>query len=78
MPPAGVIPNFDKSPNLDVYLYVTAALAISFATCAIIIRIYTKHFLLRSMGHEDCKFGGSPRCDLNYVDTLQILRSLHG
>ena len=78
MPPAGVIPNFDKPPNLDVYLYVTAALAMSFTTCAIIIRIYTKHFLLRSMGYEDCKFGGSAHSDLTKVDTLEILRSLHG
>lgn len=55
IPPAGVIPNFDDPPNLDIFLYITAALAISFATCAVIIRIYTKHFLLRSMGYEDCK-----------------------
>lgn len=55
IPPAGVIPNFDDPLNLDIFLYITAALAISFATCAVIIRIYTKHFLLRSMGYEDCK-----------------------
>ena len=55
VPPAGVTPNFDNPQNLDVLLYVTATLTLSFATFAIIIRIYTKHFLLRAMGYEDCK-----------------------
>lgn len=55
IPPTGVIPNFDNPPNKDIYLYVTVTLTIWSATCAVIIRIYTKHFLLRSMGYEDCK-----------------------
>lgn len=56
IPPAGKIPNFGKPPNLDIFLYVTAALALSFATCAVAIRMYTKHFVLRSIGYEDCKY----------------------
>ena len=56
MPPPGVVPNFDNPPNLAVYLYVTVGLTLGFATFAVIIRIYTKCFLLRSMGYEDCKY----------------------
>ena len=56
VPPAGVTSNFIDPPNLDAQLYVTAALTLSFAACAVIIRIYTKHFLLRKMGYEDCKY----------------------
>lgn len=57
IPPAGIIPNFDNPPHLAVLLLeVTAGLTVGFATCALIIRIYTKHFLLRSMGYEDCKY----------------------
>ena len=55
LPPAGVIPNFNNPPNQDTIQYVTTALTLSFATCAVIIRIYTKRFLLRSMGYEDCR-----------------------
>ena len=56
MPPPGVIPNFDNPPNLHVPFYIIASLTLSFATFAVIIRIYTKYFLLRSMGYEDCKY----------------------
>lgn len=55
IPPAGIISNFDNTASLATYLYVTASLTVGFATCAVIIRIYTKHFILRSMGYEDCK-----------------------
>ena len=55
IPPAGIISNFDNPASLATDLYVTASLTVGFATCAVIIRIYTKHFLLRSMGYEDCK-----------------------
>ena len=54
-PPAGVVSNFDDPPNHHNILYVTAALTLGFATCAISIRIYTKLFLLRSVGYEDRK-----------------------
>ena len=54
-PPAGVVSNFDNPQNHHNILYVTAALTLSFATCAVSIRIFTKLFLLRSMGYEDCK-----------------------
>ena len=55
-PPAGTMPNFNNpSQNLVMVLYVTAGLSVTFATFAVVIRIYTKHFLLRSMGYEDCE-----------------------
>ena len=54
-PPAGVVSNFDNPQNHHKIFYATAALALGFATCAMSIRIYTKLFLLRSMGYEDCK-----------------------
>ena len=55
VPPAGVTPNFNSPQNQDLALYVMASMTVSFATFAVVIRIYTKHFLLRSTGREDCK-----------------------
>ena len=54
-PPAGVVSNFDNPQNLETSFRVTIGLALGFATVAVIIRIYTKHILLRTMGFEDCK-----------------------
>ena len=56
LPPAGVLPNFENPPrNLASIFHATAALTLSFATVAVVIRTYTKRCLLRSMGYEDCR-----------------------
>ena len=55
LPPAGITPNFDTPRNHNTVQYVTSALTISFATCAVLIRIYTKRRLLRSTNYEDCR-----------------------
>ena len=56
LPPAGVLSNFESpSQNLASIFHVNAALALSFTTVAVVIRIYTKRCLLRSIGYEDCR-----------------------
>ena len=61
-PPAGITPNLDNPPNQQVSLSIVATLTLSFSTCAVIIRIYTKRFVLRTMGYEDCRWRYSLRC----------------
>lgn len=53
-PPAGITPNLDNPPNIDIY-YLTFSLCVSVASLAVITRIYTKHILIRSVAYEDCK-----------------------
>ena len=53
-PPAGITPNLENPPNQQVRLHIVAILTISFSTCAVLIRIYTKRFVLRTVGYEDC------------------------
>ena len=55
-PPGGVIPNFDDPPNLDTYLILTISACMTFATVAVLLRMYTKIFILRSLANEDCKW----------------------
>ena len=55
-PPAGVLPNFRNPPNLNLYVTLTIALCISFATLAVLLRMYTKVFVVRVLAWEDCKF----------------------
>lgn len=59
-PPAGVIPNFHNPPNLDVFVALTIALCVTFATLAVLLRMYTKVFILRALAWEDCRYPPFP------------------
>ena len=55
-PPAGVAPNFDDPANLDIYVILTITLCVAFSTVAVVLRMYTKVFILRVLAWEDCGF----------------------
>lgn len=52
-PPVGMIPNFDDPPNLDTYVILTISACMTFATVAVLLRMYTKVFITRSLENED-------------------------
>jgi hypothetical protein len=52
--PPGETPNFVNPPSLHVYLYVTLVLGLFFSTITLAARIYTKAFIIRSLGWDDC------------------------
>lgn len=58
-PPAGVIPNFSDPANLNGPIIVTLVLCLVFATLAVLMRVYTKCFLIRSWDYEDCNLTDS-------------------
>ena len=60
-PPAGVIPDFDHAPNLDIYVAITITLCVIFATLAVLLRMYAKVFILRVLAWEDCRFTSTSR-----------------
>lgn len=68
--PARVDTNRDPPQDLLNVFYVAAALSLSFATRTVVIRIYTKRFLLRSLGYEDCKSRGFAPCNCNNLTPL--------
>lgn len=53
--PTGVIPNFDDPANLNVYVILTITICITLATVVVLLRMYTKIFITRSLANEDCK-----------------------
>ena len=53
-PPAGMISNLDNPSNIDTICYLTFSLCVGFASLAVVIRIYFKHLLIRSIAYEDC------------------------
>ena len=54
-PPVGVVPNFHDPPNLDTAVTTIVAVCLFTSTLAVLIRMYTKSFLIRSIAYEDCK-----------------------
>lgn len=54
-PPAGTVPEFHKPASLKTVFYLSIALYITCSSSAVLIRIYTRHFLIHSMGYDDCK-----------------------
>lgn len=72
-PPAGVMPNLQNPPNLNAFLILTLTLALTFGTLAILMRMYTKLFIIRSVAYEDCTFPqlAPPIC------ILTLLRCCH-
>lgn len=54
-PPAGIVPNFKNPANLNALIALTTTLCMTFGTLAVLIRMYTKVFLIRSLAYEDCK-----------------------
>lgn len=53
-PPAGVTPNFDNPYSILDPLTAGNALCLTLATISIVIRFYTKLFILKVHGWEDC------------------------
>lgn len=54
-PPAGIATNFEDPPNLSVFVILTVVLAEAAGSLAVLLRIYTKLFIIRSTAYEDCK-----------------------
>ena len=54
-PPPGVRPNFDDPANLNTLVISTLTLCLTIAALAVLMRSYTKIFLIRSWDYEDCK-----------------------
>ena len=51
-PPAGVTPNFHDPSNLHRFVAPIITLCLTFTTLAMLTRIYTKKFLIRSWAYE--------------------------
>ena len=54
-PPAGTLPDFQKPAGLETVFWINLALSFALPSLALFLRIYTRHFVLRSMGYDDCK-----------------------
>lgn len=55
VPPPGILPNFNNPPNLHTSIFAAEAVCLTLTSLAVLIRLYTRHFLLRSVGYDDCQ-----------------------
>jgi hypothetical protein len=54
-PPPGVTPDFDHPVSIAYRLVITIAICLSASTIAILLRLYTKFFIVHIVGVDDCK-----------------------
>jgi hypothetical protein len=54
-PPPGVTPDFDHPVSIAYRLVITIAICLSASTIAILLRLYTKFFIIHIVGVDDCK-----------------------
>ena len=55
-PPLGITPNFVNPPNHATLAIAVMAIGLTISTLVLMIRMYTKIFLIRSVVLEDCKY----------------------
>lgn len=55
-PPPGVTPNFDHSPSRQGLMLGINVACLVFAFAFVSMRLWTKTYLTRSVGWDDCKF----------------------
>ena len=55
-PPPGVEPNFVDPTNLDTAVITVLSVCLTITSFAVLIRLYTKLFVMKSAAYEDCKY----------------------
>lgn len=53
-PPPGVTPNFDNPPSEEYEIYSISIAMCATATVVLLARLYTRTFILRATGLDDC------------------------
>ena len=54
-PPTGVIPNFIDPPSRGYEVIIAVAICLTFMIPSVVIRLYTRIFISRSLGWDDCE-----------------------
>ena len=55
-PPNGVIANFEHPRGMSSEVYTTLVLSIVASTVFVWTRLYTRYFIIKTHGWEDCMF----------------------
>lgn len=55
-PPPGIIPNSTSGPNFQVFNKLSMGFCVTLAAIAVLLRMYTKTFIIKSLALEDCEY----------------------
>lgn len=78
-PPPGVIQNLEHPPTMQNWNLLCQVICLSLSTICVLIRMYTKIFITKSHGWEDCMLRGASFDHLMLELTgNQILALSHG
>lgn len=69
-PPMGLLPSFDDSPIKYTPVTVTVSLCLVSATLLVLMRMYTKLFIIRSRAYEDCESCGGPSLCRSQINAI--------
>jgi hypothetical protein len=69
-PPAGVTPNFTNPESIGYRVILAALLCPAIAIPFLLLRLYTRRFLIKCLHLDDCT------SSFRYVDGLELTRSL--
>ena len=59
VPPPATTSTYDETPSLQPYNIVCQTICLTLVTVLLILRIYTKGRVLKSLGWDDCKYAAS-------------------
>lgn len=54
--PPGVVSDFNSPDSLLTYSFATVAICVFSITVALVLRLFTKIWVAKSMGWDDCEF----------------------
>ena len=70
-PPPGVVPDYDNPARNGVSkLFIIIPLLMAIATIMVLLRLYTRRFIVKKLGADDCKLTSSTN-----VRNAKLMRS---
>jgi hypothetical protein len=71
-PPNGTIPNFVNPPNIGYRQTTTNIVVLVIMIIVVFLRLYTRIFIVRSFGYDDCMYQSVHLLVLNYATRVAI------
>jgi hypothetical protein len=71
-PPHGIIPNFIDPPSIGYRQTTTNIVVLVIMIVVVALRLYTRIFIVKSFGYDDCTYGSGTPPVLDYATCVAI------
>ena len=72
-PPPGVTPNFIDPPSIHLEASIALVICLAVTTPLVWLRLYTRLYIMKSHGLDDCKLPTSLSCCFQYQVIADLL-----